>query len=233
MPRIASDPSKQCLGFSSTDHRRCRLERVSNEYTCKVHKNYYLNWFEKHPGFLNHSVTSREYNEYHFQIVNRHVHIPIHILKNLSEIYSDYYLFLITHTGYQGHVNMYCLDRLVQDAAQSLLYQMRIGIRISPYKYIAYLIPLFTSYEAIKNIYTMIWNHIVGYLVTNRTDIGFAKWFIRKLFGLPIWRPIVLSPEMKTTNNLIWKYYVSVFQSDHIDITESNWSKQTLSLIHI
>jgi len=87
----------QCTAFTK-DHRRCRLEKVG-EKTCVIHRNYYRDWFIKHPLYLFNSpyMTKRRRNEVIYQLQN-HIHIDKNVLELLRyTIYPNEYEFLIKY----------------------------------------------------------------------------------------------------------------------------------------
>jgi hypothetical protein len=102
----AKSEETRCLAFGQTDVRRCRLERISGEKTCHIHRNYYRNWFKTHEPFYHiETLTERELAEYKFQLTNGHLLLPREHVETLPGIYKEYYIFLLEHTKLSPSVN--------------------------------------------------------------------------------------------------------------------------------
>ena len=103
---LLHSPDSQCLAFGVEDKRRCRLQKVPGEKTCKTHHNYYKNWFKTHRGFTCfNKLTKRQLNEYIFQIEGNHVEITETYVKSLRVCYLDYYVFLLTYKPYSPSIH--------------------------------------------------------------------------------------------------------------------------------
>ena len=103
----AKSPDTQCHAFGKRDVRRCRLECEPGKKTCKVHRNYYLYWFDTHPPFIHGDkpLTNRKYEEYRFQIQQGHVQITKEYIESLPLNAFPYYAFILLHTDISPSVS--------------------------------------------------------------------------------------------------------------------------------
>lgn len=103
----------QCCAFGK-DHRRCRQWSIPGTNTCFVHKYYYINWFNSHPGFFSlNFISKRQLKEYIFQFRNRYVTLPITHVASIPANWYDYYNTIIMHTDHCPLVNRGCLRSVV------------------------------------------------------------------------------------------------------------------------
>jgi hypothetical protein len=103
----------QCCAFGK-DHRRCRLASLPETNTCYVHKFYYINWFNSHPGFFSlNFISKRQLKEYIFQFRNRYVTLPVAHVTSIPANWYDYYNTIIMYTDHCPLVNRACLRNVV------------------------------------------------------------------------------------------------------------------------
>ena len=90
-----------CTAYTK-DHRRCRLEKVG-EKTCTIHRNYYKDWFIKHPvvAYGEH-IKGRKLKELVYQLRN-HITVTEKMIKEWESspgmLHADNYEFLILHAN--------------------------------------------------------------------------------------------------------------------------------------
>jgi hypothetical protein len=105
-PPLHKEKQKQCLGFTK-EHRRCRLERLKDNKTCSIHRNYYTNWFEKCGYVLKYipweRMTPRVRKELEFQLKFHHVTITEHNI--VSEFRN-----LINTDNYEKLILYHCIN---------------------------------------------------------------------------------------------------------------------------
>ena len=117
-----------CTAYTK-DHRRCRLEQVGGK-TCHIHRNYYREWFVKHPVIRYGEYTQgRKLKELVYQFRN-HITITEKMFKDWVSnfaINNDNFEFLILY----GHINpMWSLEHL-KSLFFDILYSLDWCTRLS------------------------------------------------------------------------------------------------------
>jgi hypothetical protein len=108
---VALKDSEQCLAFSKSDHRRCRLRRLYGQKICTAHKNYYTNWFVLHPPWYRETwLSEREKKESIFQLKNGYVTVPEAHVRGLQGSFTEYYEFLVRYANIPVEWNIQCLN---------------------------------------------------------------------------------------------------------------------------
>lgn len=118
---IAQKESEQCLAYSRTSHRRCRLCRLHGQKTCSTHKNYYKNWFANHqPWYRLSWLSDREVAEWKFQLQNGYVEVPEVHVRGLQPTFTEYYRFLVTYARVPVEWNTHCLQATLKNMLRTL-----------------------------------------------------------------------------------------------------------------
>lgn len=108
-----------CTAYTK-DHRRCRLEKVG-ENTCHIHRNYYKNWFVKHPVIGYGDYTGRKLKEVSYQFRN-HITITDKMIKDWADmnriLNATNYEFLIVH----AHINPLTSLEWLKNATLNIIY---------------------------------------------------------------------------------------------------------------
>ena len=119
---LASSKNKCCLAFTK-ERRRCRLERTSRT-TCDVHKNYFKDWFTKHPPFRNYYCeleNSRIMNEYK-TILTGPLRPTLAYIQSIPDNndYISFYMMLVSYTGVNPLLNKPCFKRSIRYAIDEI-----------------------------------------------------------------------------------------------------------------
>ena len=202
MPSHVSDIEEtRCLAFTK-DHRRCRLQREDESNTCPYHKDYFSRWLETHEGFHSVHSSKREIEEYKFQIINKHVHIPEYYISKLSLFDYEYYNFLIRHTKHSAVANR----DLLMYSVHSLGFTIFISKRHKAAKeYCKKLFPLFTDPISILICFQGLWHEMVKtYRSYTDEETQYMTRF-RNVFFSPMWRPIVLNSNLWYAIETVWE----------------------------
>ncbi len=225
--RVADTEETRCLAFTK-DHRRCRLVREEDSKTCSYHKHYFSHWLETHEGFHSVHSSKREIEEYTFQIVNKHVHIPESYVAELGRYYRGYYLFLLKHTGYSASVNMKVLTYSVKSHSWTIF--MSKNHRAAK-EYCKELLPLFTDPRSIFICFCILWQEMVETYRFYKDEGNYFPTRFRHVFFSPAWRPILFNRDLWYTIQSIWEDNITRegFQAQHMhpDLRfKEEWSRE-------
>jgi hypothetical protein len=108
------DDDNRCHAFGHKDIRRCRLERLPEQKTCSIHKNYYKDWLLKNGRSDWQLLTKRQQNEYVYQIENHLIDIPEYYIKNLNMFDTEYFTIIMKLTHNSPSLNLPCLKSCVR-----------------------------------------------------------------------------------------------------------------------
>ena len=101
MTLVAKSLDERCKAFTE-DRRPCRLSCAKGKKTCSIHRNYFINWFQKNtylPLEYMETMQSRKYKEYNAIIGNKILPIPESYVSGIpsSDIYIPFYIYLCKH----------------------------------------------------------------------------------------------------------------------------------------
>jgi len=114
---LVSKSFDTCCKAFTEDRRRCRLSCLSGKNTCRIHKNYFTNWFQKH-GYLSleqmENRNSRKFREFNFVISNKFIQIPELYVRDipLLDDYVPFYVWLCKH-GADPFWNLQCFMKTI------------------------------------------------------------------------------------------------------------------------
>jgi hypothetical protein len=208
--KVAQTANEQCLGYSKKDHRRCRLQRRPGEKTCLIHKHYYTNWFNTHTVNEWRTAGKRCRSEIVFQLRNRHVVPPSHILARIPTHSLDVWNLFVQFSDEPISLNEECFHFAVKNIVKSLLILKHTGSD----KYRDYIQTIRKSIDIYlktpddcKMVFLKILNCIMTMLAlqfeTFRVSIQTLRLVLRILFLKPNgWRQMVFSRELETLYSL-------------------------------
>lgn len=212
----------RCNAFNKKDHRQCRLHACPQSLTCRIHRNYYKDWLETHPGFHPLLVSKREMEEYCYQIKNRFIIIPDSYIAGLEVYYAEYYLFLVIHTGCPAHLNTECLTSITKrycyilfntnnDAETMLEIMDRLCV-------------LFTDVKSIARIFNIVWTEFVWNCVSHGTHVADAIQQFHHIFLNPCWRPLLYIELLFEFHKGMWQRRVMEFEENEWIVIDRSWT---------
>ncbi len=224
---VAETEETRCLAFTK-EHRRCRLEREEGSKTCPYHRTYFSRWLETHKGFHRAYSSQREMAEYHFQIVNKHVHIPESYVAQLGRMYTGYYLFLIEQTGVSASVNLPLVRYVVKCDSWTIFVTEHHSIANHYFKRLA---PLFTDPTSILVCFRVLWQEMVETYRFYKDEGNHFPTRFRHVFFSPVWRPILFNKDLWYIIQTIWEDNVTreehQAQHMHPDLRfKEEWSRE-------
>ena len=177
----------QCLAFGIKDKRRCRLQKVPGEKTCKTHHTYYKNWFKTHPGFTSFKrLTKRQLNEYIFQIEGKHVEITEAYIKSLHVSYIEYYVFLLTYKPYSPSIHPQMIHAYLDIAYKpTYAYPMTTDITILKKNIGVCMNFLLQDIESCKIVFKYILDYIIRYVLLielHESNESYIEWILETTF---------------------------------------------------
>lgn len=210
MAPIALTQKDRCQGFSH-DHRQCRLRRNKGA-TCKIHQNYFVNWFVTHPSGIPGYRSSRQIYEYEYVLKNRLVKIPQDHMDFLQNVwinldnYSEYLIFIAKYSDYdllrvpralKYYTNKWCTDIINYILTEELIKSHvldTIGIFLTNHK---------VSLEILMYIIETLMNQYVR--SHNLVELSLAhikERFLCIMYVVPQWKQLLFSQDLVNLKNI-------------------------------
>lgn len=222
---VTLDHQHQCTAFNKKDHRRCRLRKMENEHTCKIHRNYYHNWFQTHPEFCVWNPPSeRLLEEYSFQIKNKYVKIPLSYMLSLNDTYhSDYYIFLMKYSEHKGNVNIHCFEKHIYTLVKHIFHNTDyMG-------YLLYIKPLFTDHETTFQIFETFWYLFIYNCIVHNKNKNSILEIVENIFSKSCWKNILFHTRLQESIIKIYNIVLQILRN----IQQNNNPNRMIYLPHI
>jgi len=198
--QVSKTPKTQCTAFTN-NHRRCRLEQLPTQRTCLIHKNYYTDWFTKHPPPVGlDTLNKRIRDEYIFQIKNKYVIPTKELVESLPDenFMTDYYL-LICSSGIHPFWNKNLLLRCITSLGYDYLKYRFYGL-IYNNSHIYYTLEILCQTEQITHEILKCFLIIIYNIIKKQQSLNDEKRLIKysefEGYVAELWNHISSSPKM-------------------------------------
>jgi hypothetical protein len=223
MPPIAPRFTDQCNGFNKDDHRRCRLRSEAGRNLCKIHKNYFVDWFSRFDPW-GMPRTDREKAEFIFQLSNNTKMLPWNALKARDQSLSDFTHLSDTFVKYFGQI-VHCTNF---NMPKEMPGTFKVCIQGSFREYLALGSPQYLAHETFGKLLATpeaCWAaliNIVDYLLLMSYDLNQLVYMeelkIRLCYMfnvIPEWKQLLYSQEIKDFNKKTLEDLLKMIPSAH------------------